>query len=66
MKSSMKIPEAEKRRLERLLIRAGIKSSGIRGIIEIYEEALGVSKNGYKIIHKRDIDECYVNNYNAE
>ena len=31
-----------------------------------YEEALSISKAGYKIIHKRDINEIFVNNYNPE
>ena len=35
-------------------------------MIDIYEKALGVSQTGYKIVHKRDINEIYINNYNAE
>ena len=31
-----------------------------------YKEMLRDSSGGYKIIHKRDIDEIYVNNYNKE
>ena len=27
---------------------------------------LKISTGGYKIVHKRDIDEIYVNNYNKE
>ena len=34
--------------------------------IEAYERALEVSVNGYRVIHKRDVDEIYVNNYNPE
>ena len=63
---SIKIEEVEKRRLERLLDKAGIETEEGKSVLEIYADALGVSKTGYKIIHKRDIDECYVNNYNAE
>ena len=60
------IKEIEKRRLERLLTKAGIKAEEGKTTIETYEDALSVSKTGYKIIHKRDIDECYVNNYHSE
>ena len=31
-----------------------------------YKDMLRISTGGYKIIHKRDIDEIYVNNYNKE
>ena len=34
--------------------------------IKEYKEMLKISTGGYKIVHKRDIDEIYVNNYNKE
>ena len=47
-----------------------MRQAGIEGgdddIIKKYERALEVSEQGYKVIHKRDIDEIYVNNYNDE
>ena len=66
VKDVLSIKDVETKRLKRLLDKAGIEAEGDKNAIEIYEEALGVSKSGYKIVHKRDIDECYVNNYNAE
>ena len=60
------IKQIEERRLHRLLEKAGVKPEGSKSTMEVYEEALGVSKSGYKIIHKRDIDELFVNNYNPE
>ena len=48
------------------MAKSGIEAVVGKTALKIYEEALGVSKTGYKIIHKRDIDECYVNNYNPE
>ena len=60
------IKNIEENRLKRLLEKAGIQPEGSKNIIELYEEALGVSKSGYKMIHKRDIDELFVNNYNSE
>ena len=32
--------------------------------IEVYKDALEVSSTGYTIVHERDIDEIYINNYN--
>ena len=60
------LDKIELNRLEALLDKAGIEPENGRSSLEIYEEALGISTHGYKIIHKRDIDEIYVNNYNAE
>ena len=37
-----------------------------KDLVEQYKEMLKISTGGYKIIHKRDIDEIYVNNYNKE
>ena len=37
-----------------------------RKLISEYKEMLKISTGGYKIVHKRDIDELYVNNYNKE
>ena len=37
-----------------------------RDLVEQYKEMLKISTGGYKIVHKRDIDEIYVNNYNKE
>ena len=60
------IEEIERNRLERLLAMAKIEGTEEQSALEIYEEALSNSRNGYKIVHKRDIDELYVNNYNSE
>ena len=63
---SINMEKIELRRLEALLEKAVINPENEKSAIEIYEAALGVSANGYKIVHKRDIDEIYVNNYNRE
>ena len=47
------IKEIEERRLERLLTKAGIMAADGKSAFEIYEDALGVSKSGYKIIHRQ-------------
>ena len=60
------IEAAELERLEALLDKAGIVAENDKSALQIYEQALGTSEKGYKIIHKRDIDEIYVNNYNKE
>ena len=60
------LQKVEKTRLEALLAKAGIVDSTENSAVEIYQEALSVSSCGYKIIHKRDIDEVFVNNYNPE
>ena len=64
--ASIGVEGIERRRLLKLLSTAGIEAKGDKDVIEIYEDALSVSKSGYRILHKRDIDECYINNYNAE
>ena len=64
--NAIKMKEIELRRLEALLEKAGIESENGKSAIVIYEEALEVSPDGYKIVHKRDISEIYVNNYNSE
>ena len=63
---SIDIREIEKKRLEALLNKAGILREATKTAIQLYEEALSVSTSGYKMIHKRDIDEIFVNNYNPE
>ena len=60
------IKDIERNRLQALLDEAGVSSESDKSAIEIYEEALGISGTGYKIVHKRDINEIYVNNYNPE
>ena len=35
-------------------------------LLELYHESLEVSQIGYKILHKRDVAEICVNNYNPE
>ena len=60
------IAKIEKERLQALLNEAGILPDSNNSIIDVYEEALGVSQTGYKMIHKRDINEIFVNNYNTE
>ena len=35
-------------------------------LITKYEYAISISQVGYKMIHERDVDEIYVNNYNPE
>ena len=51
---------------KKLLRKAGIGGETDDDMIAIYEKALAISEHGYRIILKRDIDEIYVNNYNAE
>ena len=63
---SMDIEGIKRRRLLKLLSIAGIEGKDDKDVIEVYEDALSVSKSGYRILHKRDIDECYINNYNTE
>ena len=63
---SQEVRNVERRRLEKLLITSGIEQEENKDIVEVYEEALAVTNYGYKINHKRDINECFVNNYNAE
>ena len=60
------IKNIEKIRLQALLDEAGIFPEADKSIIQIYEESLGVSQTGYKVIHRRDINEIYVNNYSTE
>ena len=63
---SFEIEKIEKMRLKSILEKAGIEEAEGKDIIQLYENALGVSKNGYKVVHKRDINEIYVNNYSKE
>ena len=55
-----------KKRLVALLNKAGISGEDEDIKLETYEKALGVSSHGYRIVHKRDVDEIFVNNYNPE
>ena len=55
-----------KNRLIALLKKSGVPGDDDDIMIEEYEKALSVSTNGYRVIHKRDIDEIFVNNYNPE
>ena len=64
--SEKEIEDIERNRLQALLDEAGVKSDTDKSALKIYEEALGISNSGYKIIHKRDINEIFVNNYNPE
>ena len=48
-----------------------LRITGIEGTtdnerIALYEKSLSVSENGYHIVHKRDVDEIYINNYISE
>ena len=61
---NMDIESILKARLVALLEKSGI--SGEDDDMKAYEQALGVSVHGYRIVHKRDVDEIYVNNYNPE
>ena len=63
---SINIEKVEEMRLEKLLEKAGIVAENDKSAIQVYEEIICISQKGYKIIHKRDIDEIYVNNYNTE
>ena len=54
------------KRLLAVLEIAGIELTEEETLIKVYEAALSVSQFGYKIVHKRDISEIYVNNYNKE
>ena len=60
------IKRIESKQLQALLDKAGISGEDEKSAIEVYEDALTVSNNGYKIVHKRDVDEIFVNNYNTE
>ena len=55
-----------KSRLLAILNKAGISGEDENSKLETYEKALGVSGHGYRIVHRRDVDEIYVNNYNPE
>ena len=66
IKDCIDIKEIEKKRLNKLLMRAEVQGTGEKTSMEVYEDALGVSANGYKVVHKRDVDEVMVNNYNSE
>ena len=59
--SESKIEHIQKRkaRIEELVRLTGVGP-------EEYYEALGTSKSGYSIVQKRDLDEMYINSYNAE
>ena len=52
-------PEFIKKRIKEICDLAGIS-------LDEYVQALSISKRGYKIIQKRDIDELFVNSYNIE
>ena len=60
------IKKIEELRLSALLDKAGVIAEENKSLIKTYEKALSVSQTGYKIVHKRDINEIYVNNYNPE
>ena len=69
----MKEETLEKRRKEnifRLLLKAGIdKDLGIDDkdeLLNAYEDMLKVSSRGFYFVHKRDVDEVNINNYNEE
>ena len=55
-----------KARLVALLEKSGISGEDDDMKLKAYEQALGVSVHGYRIVHKRDVNEIYVNNYNPE
>ena len=55
-----------KKRLLDVLKKAGLEAKDDDTLITQYENALAVSEKGYKILHKRDIDEIFINNYNSE
>ena len=63
---SLDIESILKSRLIALLKMADISGETDDLKIEAYEIALGVSSHGYRIVHKRDVDELYVNNFNPE
>ena len=54
------------KRLLAVLEISAIDVSEEDSMLETYENALSVSQYGYKIVHKRDINEIYVNNHNKE
>ena len=55
------IKKIEESRLIALLEESGIVPEEGKDVIETYESALGISQSGYKIVHKRDINEIFVN-----
>ena len=60
------LKQIELKRIQALLDKAGVRAEAEKNAVQVYEDALSVSAKGYKIIHKRDIDEVFVNNYNTE
>ena len=63
---NINIHDLEKQRLIALLNKADIQAASDKDLLELYENALSLSQHGYKIIHKRDVNEIYINNYNSE
>ena len=63
---AMKINDILRDRLICLLRKAGLNEETDREMLDNYHKALSVSEYGYRIVHKRDIDEIFVNNYNPE
>ena len=53
-------------RLLALLRKAKFSTGSDEEILTSYEKALGISLQGYGVIHKRDVDEININNYNPE
>jgi len=53
-------------RLIAILHKAKFSTSSDEEMLKSYEKALGISLQGYKVIHKRDVDEININNYNPE
>ena len=53
-------------RLLALLRKAKFSTGSDEEILTSYEKALGISLQGYRVIHKRDVDEININNYNPE
>ena len=55
-----------KNRLVGLLRKVGVPGQDEDEMIKLYENALSVSESGYRIVHKKDVDEIFVNIYNPE
>ena len=56
----------KKIRLDFVLTQSGIEGLTFKIRNDIYEKALGLSSKGYTVWIKRDVEEIYTNNYNAE
>ena len=64
------LEERRKENIFKLLIKAGIDQyldiKNKDELLKAYEDMLRISFRGFYIVHKRDVDEVSINNYNEE